>query len=308
MRYVFLVLFLISPSLSSGAVPPKQHTLSFEELTLEISRDPDSVTPRIELAKIFIKRGDKASAHAHLAEVLNRNPANENARTIMKEILLSDAPFLGNTIAPALETKLFIVPSIPKNYEFVKTIQIDSFGERWQSILKDSLENEKITLILFESDEAFLVASNGRRRSFANKVPRSIGLDPNLDRDQFVDALKEGLVDLWIKINIPKGDLPKGIKFGLAGNLSPILLKPKRNKPIAIVDILDSLPKNETMKQTTIAFLAMLQELNPEGFPKWLKGYGATGNPMTELLNTFHFNNWSEVHSTFNDYLKKQSS
>src|SRR3990167_2005697 len=164
---------------------------------------------------------------------------------------------------------------------------------------------EKILLILYDSDESFWAASSGKKRSFATPNPKVIGIDPNLDQDQFVEAFSEALVELWIKTSIPKTDLPPGIKAGLANSLSPILTKPANLKPVAITDLIEGPARNDAMLYTTTIFLKMLHELNPDGFSRWLKTFGSDANPMNELLATFHFTSWSDLHSTFKDYLKK---
>lgn len=307
MRCVVVLVTILAFTSTYAATPKtKQAQLpTIEELDIEINRNPDAIEPKIEISKRLITKGDKLGAHAYLSEVLNRSPDSIDAQKMMKEILLSDEPFLGNRGAPVIETKFFKIPHIPKQYEFVKNIQIDAFGERLRKLTNDSTINNKILVILYDSDESFMVASSGRRRSFASMSPKIIGIDPNLDRDQFVEAFKEALVELWVKTNIPKTDLPPGIRFGLAHALSPILTRPKNIKPMAITDLLEEPPKNAQMLYSTTLFLNMLHELNPDGFPSWLKTFGTDINPMNELLKTFHFTNWSDVHSTFKDYLRK---
>ena len=202
-----VVIFIFFIHFSTYASTPKLkqiHEPTIEELNIEINRNPDSIEPRIELAKRLIATGNRLGAHAYLTEVLNATPDSVDAKKLMKDILLSDEAFLGNPISPSLETRFFKIPNIPKRYEFVKSVQIDSFGERLQEIVQDPIMGEKILLILYDSDESFWAASSGKKRSFATPNPRVIGIDPNLDPDQFVEALREALVELWIKTSIPK--------------------------------------------------------------------------------------------------------
>ena len=301
MRCVVIVLFGILLALPTfGALP------SIDDLRLEISRNPDKIVPRLEMAKRLLQRGERGKAHGLIRDILIQYPNNEDAKSLMNSILLSDTPVLVSDEGQTKSTQYFLIPHLTKRQEFLKQIQLDAFSHRWQNLTGLQLSNKKITILLFDSEEAFLLASRGASRLVVSASPPTVGLDPRLNKDLMAEAIREGLVELWLKEYYPKAKLPPGLKAGLIGALSPLHSKVSHYFQIPIPTLLESSPQTPLRRDAASAFVLMLHELNPGAFSQWLSRWPTYENPMDELLKLYKFQNWKEVHGVFQDYLKKK--
>lgn len=300
MRCVLVFVLFLIPISSIAATP------STEELQLEAIQSPGKLNPRLELARRLIKSGDNQTAHVYLREILRRHPDNKDAQKLMKLVLLSEAPLLGASIKPDHQTDFFFIPHLPRKHEYIKSVQLDAYIERWHALVKQAKPRKKIALLLFDSEESFLVASRGKRRLFIKQHPITIGIDPSLNRDSLLLALREGLVDLWIDQIVPKVTLPKGLRAGLIGALSPLEPHHLTYLHLPVMNLLETQPLTDSRRFAATAFVQMLHELNSNALSSWLKDWGRVENPMRELLVLYRFRNWKEVHTTFKDYLKKQ--
>ncbi|MFC2075286.1 hypothetical protein ACFLRA_03340 [Bdellovibrionota bacterium] len=298
MRSIAAILILIFSS------PLFAATLSKEDLRLHATRNPNAMSPRLELAKIFIQEGDLTSAHRYLREILEHNPANTEAQRILKKILLSDVPLLENDSKSLFQTKFFLIPHIPKNQGFVRQIKIDEFAERWTKLTGKRLNRDQTAILLYDSKESYLLASRGKGGYFIKTSPFSVSLDPRLSRDSITKTLREALVSLWLKQAFPNANIPPGLKAGLIGALSPFKEKPKPPLMIPVISLLEAPARSELRKKGVTAFILMLHELNPKAFAAWLDSWTSSKTPVQELLPLYKFKNWQEVHITFHDYLK----
>ena len=63
----------------------------FDSLRAAVSAAPDDVRLRLHLAELLAERGRADEAIRELSEVLARDPASEDARTLMTRLLQSPA-------------------------------------------------------------------------------------------------------------------------------------------------------------------------------------------------------------------------
>jgi len=298
MRFIFCILIF---ALSFPAFATSE---SNDQLHLKITQRPDAIKPKIVLAKKLILSGKSEEAYLLLKQVLGKKPANVEAKLLMQQILLSNTPTLLADEEVVAKTLHFLIPRLTTKQSFISSIHLDAFVDRWSQMVSKPPIQEKITLLLFESKEAYFLASGGKKVYFLTQGSIGIGFDPRLPKKEFTFVLQRALVELFLKNQFPNLKVPSGLHAGLIGTLSPLRPKPKPVSPGKILSLLSRKPRNHQRRESVTAFLFMLHELNPKGLPNWFAKWDSFKNPLDGLLSLYSFKNWKEVENTFNDYLK----